>query len=150
MRELYEEKIKGIDLSISGLQREKEDLKRKKDSLGLRIKKWLDYPFESSSGLTKEFSLFSKDFKKYLKEKIKDSFDLVNWSRGHFGISGFLKNKKNNKLVYFSCSDVRHFPNSWYENLLIRTAKNEKDYTGGSNDYCKFPNIKEKAIELTA
>jgi hypothetical protein len=31
-----------------------------------------------------------------------------------------------------SCSDVRHFG---YNKLLIRTARDYKDYSGGSNEY---------------
>ncbi len=112
------------------------------------IKGWLDYTFESSSGLTEEFAKFSKDIKKELK-KLMIGYELISYSRGHFEYSAFFKNINNGQLVYVSCSDVRHFKNAWYDNLLIRTAEHEKDYTGGSNDWATLPKLKEKADYLT-
>lgn len=112
------------------------------------IKGWLEYTFESSSGLTEEFARFSRDMKKELK-KIMIDYELVNYSRGHFYYSVFFKNIKNDKLVYISSSDVRYFQDNWYNNLLIRTAEHEKDYTGGFNDWATLPKLKEKADYLT-
>jgi len=105
------------------------------------IKKWIDYPFESSSGPTNEWVAFCKDFKKYIKNNLPKNAELVGWLNGHFEVAGFIK--KNNKYVYFSCLDVRFFPNEWYNNLLIRTAKDEKDFKGGSNGYTSLKNFKE-------
>ena len=152
MEEFYKSKIKSIDLQISALESEQLELeqKQKESKQRQKMEKWYDYTFESSSGLTAEFQAFVKDFKKYLLQQVRKDFELVNCSRGHFEISGFLKNKKNKKFVYFSISDVRYFPNSWYNNILIRTAENEKDYTGSSNNNCKFAEINNKAIYLVA
>ena len=119
-----------------------EEIQNSKD-----ISKWLGYNFQSSSGLTEEFSLFSKHIKAELK-KIPD-YELISYSRGHFEFSAFLKNKNNDKLVYLSSDDVRYSPDGWYNNLLIRTAQHDKDYTGGSNDYSTFSGIKQKADYLT-
>lgn len=113
------------------------------------VKDWLDVAFESSSGLTEEFAKFNREIKSYVKDLVKDDFELANWNRGHFYFSGFLKNKKNGEFVYFSASDVRHFSNGWYNNLLIRTAKHDKDYSGGSNASTKLTNLATKANELT-
>ena len=98
---------------------------------------------------TEEYTLFHKEVKKYIKDLLGDMLELVNWSKGHFEFSGFIRNKETQKLVYFSCSDVRHFPDSWYNDLLIRTAEDDKDYSGRSNDSCKITEIKEKAERLT-
>ena len=46
--------------------------------------------------------------------------------RIHFGASGFFT--LGNKIWYFSLGDVR-----WDRNFLIRTAKDYKDFSGGSN-----------------
>ena len=118
-----------------------EEIQNSKD-----ISKWLGYNFQSSSGLTEEFSLFSKHIKAELK-KIS-GYELISYSRGHFYFSAFLKNKNNDKLVYLSSDDVRG-SDGWYNNLLIRTAQHDKDYTGGSNDWTTFQNIKQKADYLT-
>lgn len=147
-KELYQEKIKSIGLTIDSLKQEREKLEQNKEESKEHkgIETWLNYRFESSSELTEEFSAFARDYKKYLLKQIKNDFDLVGWSRGHFFLSGFLKSKKNNRYVYFSTSDVRHFSDNWYNNILIRTAENEKDYTGGSNNFCRFAEINNKAI----
>jgi len=113
------------------------------------IREWLGYQFESSTTLTPQFALFIRQFKKAI-QKIMEGYELVNWSRGHFEGSGFLRNLKTGKLVYFSILDVRSWPDAWYNDILIRTAENEKDYTGGSNNEVSFEKIKEKADWLTA
>lgn len=129
------------------LKNREEELKAKAKIIG--IKNWLGFTFKSSSQLTDEFKLFDREIKSYIKKQLNADLELVNWNKGHFYFSGFIKNKLTDKLIYFSCSDVRHFPNSWYNNLLIRTAENEKDYTGGSNNYCKITDITKKTLFLT-
>jgi len=113
------------------------------------MKSWLNVEFVSSCNTTDQFKSFARNFKSYLKKLTKDNFDIVNFNRGHFDVSGFLKNKENNKLVYFSVSDVRFFPNEWYNHVLVRTAKHDKDYTGGSNNYSTLDEIENKALYLT-
>ncbi len=109
------------------------------------IESWLNYSFESSSGLTQEFADFASAFKKYITKQTAKDFTLEAWSRGHFEVAGFLQHKKTKKHIYFSTSDVRYFPNEWYNHVLIRTAKDTKDYTGGINNYCQLPDIAEKS-----
>lgn len=55
------------------------------------------------------------------------------YNKGYYYVSGFFK--VNDQHFYFSISDVRLF---YDNNLLIRTAKDNKDYTGGSNNYVKI------------
>jgi len=114
------------------------------------IESWLNVNFESSCSLTPEFSSFARQFKAYVKKICGSDFEIVGWSRGHFYLSGFLKNKKTNKLSYFSTSDVRHFPGEWYKNLLVRTAEHEKDYRGGRNNWTTLPEIIKVAEKLTS
>jgi len=147
---LYEEKITCIDNTIEALKQEKAELQQnaKKSEVSKGIESWVGFHFESSSGLTEEFASFAKDFKKYLLQQVKNDFDLVRWSRGHFEVYGHLKHKKTGQFIYFSISDVRYFADSWYNSVLIRTAKHEKDYTGGSNNSCNFNAIAIQAIAL--
>ena len=114
----------------------------------MKIKQWLGKQFESSSGLTPEFQSFHRNIKSYLKKELEKDFE-VNVGRGHFYFSGFAKNRSTNKWVYFSASDIRYFPDEWYNNLLVRTAKNDKDYTGGNNHSTKITNIKNALLDLT-
>lgn len=49
------------------------------------------------------------------------------------GCTGFWKNPETNKLVYIT-TDMLH---ASYGNVLIRTAKDDHDWTGGYNNYAK-------------
>ena len=129
-------------LEAQAEEAKQQDIKK----LGLRG--WLGYHFESSSSLTPEFSQFSKDIKKELS-KLMVGYEMLSYSRGHFEVSMFFKNIETNKLVYISCSDIRFWPDEWFNNLLIRTATHNKDYTGGSNNYTSLPLLKDKADILT-
>jgi len=114
----------------------------------MKTKKWEGESFESSSGLTPQFAEFAKDWKADLKSITGPDFEIVNFNRGHFYLSGFLKHASG-KLVYFSISDVRHFgADTWKDDILIRTAKHDRDYTGGSNNHTIFKDIKKNALQL--
>lgn len=111
------------------------------------LRAWVGYHFESSSSLTPEFAEFAAQARRELK-KISN-FELVAFSRGHFEFSAFLRSKSTGKMVYLSTSDVRFFPDAWWNDLLIRTAQHEKDYTGGQNNSCRFDTIGIAAARLT-
>lgn len=92
--------------------------------------------FESSSTLTPEFKKFFTEFKKEIKKELSKvgatEFELT---RGHFYCSGFFK-AFSGQLYYISLSDVRH--DFLDPTMLIRTAKNNKDFSGGSNNYIRI------------
>lgn len=96
--------------------------------------------FESSSVKTAQYlewhKLFKKEFTQYLIEK-----GIVNIHIGkpnHFDMSGFFQ-RPTEQIYYFSMGDIR-----WNKkNMLIRTAKDYKDYTGGSNCYVSLLNIED-------
>jgi cysteinyl-tRNA synthetase len=144
-------KIEYTEATIEQMRRELQALKQQREEASNKtgMERWLNNSFESSSGLTPEFATFAKDFKKAITDSIKDNFELVNWSRGHFEVFGFLKNKTTEKMVYFSISDVRYWQNEWYDHILIRTAEHDKDYTGGSNCYTTFKGLREATERLT-
>ena len=79
---------------------------------------------------------YSKE-KSIVRKALKQAdFNDIKFSNGHYYFSGFAT--KNNKIIYFSIPDVRYGWSSDGLNLLIRTAKDYKDYTGGSNNYSFF------------
>lgn len=86
--------------------------------------------FEQSGYNSEEFKDFAKTFKKEFGAELKKcGAELAKFSVGHFYLSGFYK--KGEQLFYFS----------WHngdEQLLYRTAKDEKDFTGGSNKYVRI------------
>jgi hypothetical protein len=123
------------------------------------MEKYLNVEFESSSIKTEQFLAFAEDYRIALQQRLPNGLCIIQYNVGHFYVSGFITvkqcigckpgmirdcDKMVNKIVdecngpfyiYFSTSDVRHFKNEWYENILIRSAKNEKDFKGGANGY---------------
>lgn len=99
------------------------------------------YEFESSSEKTPEFKEFAKDMKKYLQNQCQNyNLTLVNFSVWHFYLSWFFK--LNDKFVYFSMPDVRDYAvHNRFTSILFRTAKNEKDFSWWSNNYCTFDQL---------
>lgn len=90
--------------------------------------------FQSSSGTTLEFKSFATSFKNDFKKELKSvGATDIKFSVGHFYISGFYT--LEGQAYYFSISDVRFFPE---ERLLYRTAKDYKDFSGGTNRYVKI------------
>ena len=87
---------------------------------------------ESSSEATPEWKKFASQFRRDITVEINHiGGTLTGFSRGHFDCSGFLRSS-NDTCYYFSTSDLRGVTEP---SLLIRTAQDEKDYTGGSNNY---------------
>ena len=84
-----------------------------------------------------------------MKETCKEiGFELKDFNKNHYDFSAVLQNKKNKLYYYISISDVRWCNNEWANRLLYRTMKNEKDWTGGTNYYCKLVDLAEKLISL--
>lgn len=100
-----------------------------------QIKALLQRGFQSSSGKTPEFAAFTRLFKKHFAKELETvGATLKVFSVGHFYVSGFFQ--LNEQLFYFSISDVRMYTdNGHWGSMLIRTAKNMKDYSGGTNTY---------------
>ena len=133
---IFKETI-GEDLSVN-IPKEADFPKTKERMLA--VKK--GFYFESSSGKTEEFTAFARTFRSEAKKACgKISAELVNFSVGHFECYGFVQ--RGGRFVYFSISDVRHFPETC---LLIRTAKDARDFTGGSNRYCDMGDF-SKAVD---
>jgi hypothetical protein len=99
----------------------------------------------SSGGTTGEdFKIFARKFRNHIKKIMPNATVTVN--PNHYYVYGFIE--QNSKFVYFSISDVRFFPKQWFNNVLIRTAKNASDYTGGSNGYTTLENFAENVNRL--
>jgi len=100
--------------------------------------------FQSSSGTTPEFLTFVRTFRsEFTKELLSIGATNIQIGKGHFYISGFFT--VNGQVWYFSVSDVRgmnYHLDCGHENLssqlMYRTAKHYKDYSGGINQYAKL------------
>ena len=91
----------------------------------------LGFEFESSSTRTDQYLEFHRVFKREFTKMLKPyTKEVLVQKPNHFDISGFFK-LNNEDIYYFSISDLR-----WSkDNMLIRTATDFKDYTGGVNQY---------------
>ena len=112
-----------------------------------KLERYLGYEFSSGSSTGQDYKTFQTLYINLLRKLCNENgWTLANIGRNHYEFSLFIKNHRD-KYVYLSISDVRHFPNDWYKNILVRTAKSEKDYRGGSNNYTHLLGLKS-AIEV--
>ena len=112
------------------------------------IKKWNGRTLQDDGCyVSKEYKSFQTAFINAMKKIAAElGGEVVNASKGHYDVSGFIR--VGDSYIYFSydtslCDGGRtHIilkPNNcWLEPLLIRTAKSDRDYTGGCNNYAPF------------
>jgi hypothetical protein len=105
-----------------------------------------NWEFSSGSVIDEDFKVFARLFKKHIANNLPPRTRLVTYGRGHYEVSGFIE--RQGKCVYFAISDVRYFPGNWRENILIRIASSDHDYTGGSNHYTRLEEFKEQIDNL--
>lgn len=109
------------------------------------VKTYRNYCFESSTIRTMEYIMFERQCKKELVAQCrKFGINVHKFLGNHFEWSAVLE--KNGKYIYVSISDVRYW--KWYDEVLIRTMAHDSDWRGGSNNYCTFDKIAEKADRL--
>ncbi len=98
------------------------------------LKKYLNYEFSTGVYTGEDYKRFERKYINYLKAMCNEyNMQLVCVHKNHYNFTACFK--RDNKYAYFSISDVRYYKNDWYYNILIRTMKHAKDYTGGSNRY---------------
>lgn len=114
----------------------------------MKTDKFKNVSFESSTRNTPQFNSFYSAFIADVKKILGGDYE-VKFSKGHFDVSGFITNKGTGKLAWFRISDVRFFPMDWRTHILIRTAKHDKDFTGGTNYYTSLIGMKSAANNLT-
>lgn len=84
------------------------------------------------SDLSNEFKEFFRKEKNRITRNLKEmGCTKIELDYGFNYFYGFFTSSTG-QVYYLSCSDVRHFG---YTQLLYRTAKHYKDYSGGSNNY---------------
>ena len=112
------------------------------------LEKYIDYEFSSGCYTGDDYKSFQTKYINFLRSICKQNhWQLVNVGRNHYCFSAFIKSAEN-KCVYVSISDVRFFTNEWYNNILIRKAKNEQDYYDGFNHRTTLKELEMKAMEL--
>ena len=105
------------------------------------LKKYLNYEFSTGVYTGEDYKSFERKYINYIKSLCKKyNWEFVRALKNHYEFSAFIKNNKN-RYIYISISDVRFFKNEWFWHILIRSAKDEKDYTGRQNKYCSLPTL---------
>lgn len=127
-----------------------------KKEMTLKTKKWMGYDFNNPAekysyterALEKAFMEFLRDWKKDVVYLLKDSDWKINRVLpNHFTFFVFLRNEKEDKWASASVSDVRVWKEEWYNSIMVRSAKDAKDY-GGRNKYTTLPNLAKALGEL--
>jgi len=94
----------------------------------------LNQDFQSSSERTPQYLEFHRTFKRELKNVLAQFCSRIEISKpNHFDVSGFFQ-IHSGEIFWFRLGDLR-----WDKNdILIRSAKDFKDYSGGSNSFIKL------------
>ena len=112
------------------------------------LEKYLNYQFSTGCDTGKDYKTFQRKYINYLHTVCKENdWNLVNVGKNHYCFSAFIKNK-HDLCVYISIPDMRFWKNEWYNHILIRAAKDEKDYHGGHNYYTDLLQLPQKAKSL--
>ena len=116
------------------------------------IKKWNGKGIQDNITCTsEEFNSFARQFFNAIKREFPDD-EVVNRSKGHYDLSCYVK--RGDQFVYVSFSVPRgEYPLDMSRRdamggILIRRAKNEKDYTGGSNYFTNYFDFKDDVERL--
>ena len=114
------------------------------------LEKYLNYEFSTSCYTGKDYLTFQRKYINYLRALCKEHhWTLVNVGKNHYCFTTFIKTDYD-LYVYISIPDVRFLKNEWYNHILIRAAKDEKDYRGGVNYYTDLLQLPQKAKSLLA
>lgn len=104
------------------------------------LQKYLNYEFSTGIYTGEDYKKFQNKYINYLRSICKErGWEVVNVGRGHYYFCLFIK--ENGNYIYLAIHDVRYNPNSWHNNILVRTAKHNKDYTGGQNMYTSLERL---------
>ena len=111
----------------------------------MAVKDWKDFYFESTSYRTPEYIKFERECKKELKAICKNNnIELIKFSPMHFEWSACVKHNKC--YIYISFRDVRGW--NWFDSVLVRYVKNEKDYHGEANHFCSWDKLEEYLLKM--
>lgn len=93
---------------------------------------------------SQKFKNFAKELKKaYQAVATEDNMELTDYNVWYYNVTAFFKNKEwdTGQYYYVSLWDVRD--PEWRNGILYRTARDSKDYHGGSNQYTDLENLAE-------
>jgi hypothetical protein len=125
--------------------------------MGPKLKEWIGFNFDRNKSFEKPpregtdesdemkefFRTLKSDLKKALSEK---GIQIHQMKPSYYNVSAVVTDG-NGKFAYLSFGDMR-WSNLFPEQILVRTMKHEKDWTGGGNHHVKYDYIPEKILWL--
>ena len=114
----------------------------------VELQKYLDYEFSTGVYTGEDYKSFERKYIHYLRALCKEqSWELCNPRKGHYEFSASIRNREGN-YIYVSIPDVRFWKNQWYNHILIRCTRGEKDYRGYGNNYTHLTELAQTAQRL--
>ena len=118
-----------------------------------KFKVWDMRPIEDwGAYMSDEAKAFVRAFKSYLKRSLPDC-EIIGFKPNHYDTSGFVK--KGDKYIYVSYNLRGNFRtmadfsrSDAMCGVLYRTAKHDKDWTGGTNRFSSMNDLVENINEL--
>lgn len=118
-----------------------------KNEIPIPLRSFFNYQFSSGGYIGEDFKSFNTKFRNYIKKILPNEWKIDCWNRNHYECSAVFETSEQ-QYVYMSIPDVRFFLNEWAENILIRTMKHNKDWTGGNNYYTNLIHFTEDIQKL--
>lgn len=116
-----------------------------------KLEKWCGYEFSTGISPGEDYLKFQREAKTELRKILLDAgFEMFKFLPNHYEFSCIAKKADEDRYYYISISDVRTFRDKWWNAVLYRAMKDEKDYRGEQNHYCKWGEIGERLIALDA
>lgn len=114
------------------------------------VEDWVEHQFSTGPYAGKDYIGFQRAAKRDLKKAAQSAgFTLHKFLPNHYCFSAVLRHQEDTEIfAYVSVSDVRIGSNRWYEQVLYRTMKHEKDWTGGHNQWCRWDELAQALAGL--
>lgn len=111
------------------------------------IQTYENHQFSSGPTTGLDYETFEERYKKILKDIANNiQAQLIDFNGGHYGFSAFME--KDGKFAYISISDVRSFKNEWKDDILVRTAENDRDFSGGRNTFTNLHKLESRLDKI--
>lgn len=106
-----------------------------------KLEKWVNHKFSTGDTAGNDYLAFQREARADLrKQAAAAGYRLFKFNKNHYCFSAVLQGEKTGDFVYVSVNDVR-FNTNWYNKVLYRTMKHEKDWAGCTNQYCAWDSI---------
>ena len=124
-------------------------LVRRWTKMANRMGKWLHHTFSFGCETGSDYDAFQREARAVLRKQAKAAgFALHRFIPGHYEFSAVLRDETTGEFVYVAISDVRFCSSEWYHHVLYRTMAHDKDWTGGYNCWCSWPELGEALSKM--